>query len=397
MSAFTAADCRIRQVFFRAGRRMRPAGAQVREEGRGALNAIPQLIRANRLGKPLLVLGEDTAPWDDALRQILEEGDIPFAVSPVPAAPTAADAEALALAYAGESCGSFIALGGAEVIDLAKAAASRAVSEKAILDMAGYRKVGRRTPPVIAIPTAAGSGAEALGWAYVTDKDGNRFRIEDPALTPAFAIYDPALTADTPRQTAARSVMEGVCLAAEAYVSRYADEAAKAAAVGALRGFFEAAEPCWNNGGTLSQRSALLEASRLAGTAASTAGAGYARAICDAAGTIAGLPFEAVCASALPAVLERYGGAASSALSELARRTGLSADGTKAKNAEALTARLRSLAFRLGLPETTGPLSPEDISAIAALAAADANPRWACPAVWTAEDCERVLRSVCGK
>lgn len=394
MSAFSAAGCRMRQFFWKTERHIRGVKRQSCEEGHGAVYSTAQLIRENRLGKSLLVTDAGAGPWTERLRQILEDNDIPFSEwSGASASPTADDAEALAKYAEGEGCGCFIVLGGPETVDLAKAAAVRIVRVgKSIESMAGYGRVGRGTAPVIVIPTAAGSGRESLSRVSLGRSGGERISLEDRSLMPGFVICDPALIADTPRPLLARCVAEGLCLAIEAYISRYADENTRLWAGRAVRGFFEAAEPCWNSGGIVSHRSMLMEASRLAGYAASASGAGYAYAIAEAASGF-GAPFDGVCAAALPLLLEKYGPRAASALASLSEQAGIKTEGTRSEKASALISSLRRLAFRINIPELSDPPEPERLAAAAALAASAVNPVWACPEILTAEDCGRILRA----
>ncbi len=393
MSMLAVVRCRAQQAFSRQGRRT--VREPVVEDGPGALYSVPQLVRSGRLGKPLLAAGPDAGPWEERLCQALEESDIAFAVwngAAVP--PTVDDGEDIVKLFDSEDCGCMIALGGPETIDLVKAAAARAASgARSIMDLVGSGRVGHRTPPVIAVPTAAGSGAEALCEATVFDAEGNRFRLEDMALIPAYAVPDPALLADTPRPAAAEGIMNGVCLAVEAYLSRYADDTVRAQAAAALRLFFVSAEPCWNTGGTVPQREKLLEASRLAGLAASAVGGGYVRALSEACAVVSGCTFGEACAALLPVVLENYGNHAEAELAALAASAGACAEGSRPERAKALIERLHSLAFRIGLPETLEKLVAEQRPEAADLAAAMANPQWAAPTVWFARECERVLRA----
>lgn len=395
MSIFTTAVCRVRQVFIRLNRRMHPAGEQSVEEGVGALFSAAQLLRSNRLRKPLVIIGAGAELWRERLLASLEDSDIEYAVwDRLSAPPTADDAENIRLYWIGEKCDCFIALGDSAVIDLVKAAAARAACRgKAVMSMVGTNKIRRRrTPPVMAIPTVAGSGAEALTAAEICDDRGNRFTIADRALLPTLAVMDPALSANVPREALAEAVIRGLCLAAEAYISGYGDDTSRLQAAEALKTFFEAAEPCWNDGGTEQQRAQLLTASRLAGASASGAGGGYAGALSRAAGKVSGVSFGAACAVLLPIVLEKYGNSAAERLSELARLTDVAPEGTRAEKMAALISRIRSLAFRIGLPDTLEGISDSAIDEIADIAAAEANPAYACPCVWTAAQCAALLR-----
>lgn len=398
MNATFAASCRVKQAVFRIRRRMRPVREPSVTDGGGAIWSAAQILRANRLFQPLLVIGRDAGPWGARLKQTLEEGDLALSLWDASECPTLDEAEALCSRWLAEGCDCFLAVGGADTLGLAKLAAARAARRgRPLADMEGYGRVGRKTPPVLVVPVGTGSGVETLAWADAADAAGRRIRIEDPALTPAIAILDPSLQDDIPRRTVARSVFDGLCLAVEAYLSRCSDDRARDAAAEAVKAFFEAAEPCWNAGGTAQQRTRLLEASRLAGFAASVGGFGYVRALADAASDAADIPREHALAVLLPLVLEKYGSFAGAELSSLAKTAGLGDGGAPSRRAEALIERIRSLAFRMGLPDTLDGVDGDTAARIADMAAAAANPYCACPVVWDADELSRALRAALTK
>lgn len=392
MSVQTAAICRAKQLFIRIRRQMRPVRMPTAADGGGAIWTAAQLLRSNGLSRPLLVLGRDAGPWGDRLRTALTDGDIPFAVCKTAGTATA-EAERICAERIRGGCDCFIAVGGPDTLCAAKLAAARAARPgKTLPELEGYGRVRRKTPPLVAVPTATGSGAESLAWADALDEDGRRLRIEDPALTPTFAVLDPELLTETPRAAVARCAIDGLCLAAEAYLSRFGSDESRAAAREAVKAFLEAAEPCWNSGGTLARRSRLLEASRLAGFAASVGGYGYARALADAVSDVTGVPSTDAIAALLPVVLEKYGNRSESALSSLADAAELEPNGTQAQRAAALIERIRVMVFRMDLPDSLAPMDADTAARIGALASADANPRCACPVVWSARELCDVLR-----
>jgi alcohol dehydrogenase class IV len=250
-------------------------------------------------------------------------------------------------------------------------------------------------PPVIAIPTVGGSCAESLDRATVFDDRGRGYLLEDRALIPPYVILDPALLENTPREVIAAAGVNGLCYAVEAYLSGYGDEKAKDQAAQAVSGFLSSVEPCWNNGGSQDYRASLLEASQLAGTASVHAGTGYVRALCRAVVTVTDIDFAAACGVLLPLVLEEYGSAGADGLGTLARQAGVTEEGAKADCAKALIERIRAMIFRTGLPETLEGLDEQSILEISDLAMAEANPRCACPVVWTAQHCVKVLEKAC--
>ncbi len=397
MLLLTTAYCRLHQTLRRAG--MRPPKGQMAEEGASSIFAAAQLIRANRLGKPLVILGAGTERWQERLFRSLRESDIPYAVwDRLSAVPTADDAENIRLYWIGEGCACFLVLGDGAALDIAKTAAARAARPgRSVMSMVGRGRLHRKkTPPVIVIPTATGAGAEALGSADFSDGRGNTFTVSDRSLIPAYAVLDPELLEDMPREVLARNAAEGLSLAVEAYCSGYADDAARHAAAEAVRGFFEAVEPCWNSGGSTRQRSILLNASRRAGEAASRAGFGYVRAMSRAVSRVCGISPGDACAVFLPICLEKYGKHAEPMLAALAEEAEVCAEGTRTEKAAALIERIRRMTFCIGLPDTLEEISDSNMDEIADLTVLEANPRYAAPAVWEAAQCASVLRVACG-
>ena len=263
--------------------------------------------------------------------------------------------------------------------------------------MAGFRRVPRRKlPPVIAIPTAGGSGTACLSAAVVADEHMTRFVLDDEALIPPAAVLDPELLADTPRDRVADAGLSGLCLAVEAFLAAgHGDARTQNMAAEAAEYLFANLEPCWNNGGTVKERNDLLTATRLAGWAASAAGGGYARALIRAAQTVCGLDFRTACGVILPAVLEKYGSYAQDQLALLAVLADVMDTGSRSERAEALIGRIRGMVFRLGLPDMLEGVTAGQAAEIADMAAATANPRYISPVVWTAEDCHDLILKVC--
>lgn len=399
MSWMTTVRCRAAQSLARFDRRMHPVRKQVMESGAGAVFSVRELLRDRQLHKPLVVLGAGELQTGFKLTHALEEGDVPYArfdgLSPEP---TVAEIEDLAQCFLGEECDCVIALGDGLALDAAKAGAARAVNGgRSVMGLVGFRRLsGRRLPPVIAVPTVAGSGREAMAAAVVTDEGGNRFFIEDEALMPAVAVLDPELLADAPREKVADAGLDGLCWAIEVFLAApHGDSRTKNQAAEAAELLFAALEPCWNSGGTIRERSDMLAASRMVGRAASAVGGGYARALIRAAQTVTGLPFREACGVILPAVLEKYGNYAQEKLALLGALTDVAADGARDERAAGLISCLRRTVFRLGLPDVLEGVTAGQAADIADLAAAAANPRCVSPVVWTADDCRELILSVC--
>lgn len=395
----TAARCRVSQAFMRLGRQFRSIPKQTVEAGAGALLSLGHLLRERYVRKPMVVMGQVSAEVKERMERVLKESDIAYILwDDLPTVPTVDDCEAIAAAWHGQNCDSFIAMGDGAVLDTAKAAAARAACRgRTVMTMVGRRRIPRRKlPTVVAIPTVAGSGAEALTAAVLRDEQGNRFVMESEALMPPIAVLDSELLADTPREQIADAGLDGLCRAIEAYLAAPAgDEHNKNLAAQAVEMFFNCLEPCWNSGGDPKARENLLSASRLAARAASAVGYGYVRAMCRAAQTVCDLPFAPLCGVLLPTILEKYGSYAVDDLARLAVECGIKEDGTRGERWKALTGRIRSMVFRMGLPDALEGITAAQAEEIGDLAAAAANPWHVSPVVWTAEDCALVMESVC--
>ena len=399
MNMVTVTRCRVSQSLMRLGRHFYPIPKQTVEAGAGALLSLGHLLRERRARKPLVVMGQVSDAIKERMLRVLNEGDIAYILwDELSLVPTVDDCEAMAAAWSAQGCDSFIALGDGAVIDAVKAASARAACRgRTVMSMVGRRRIPRRRlPTVVAVPTVAGSGAEALTAAILRDEHGNRFVMESEALMPPLAVLDSELLADAPRDRVADAGLDGLCRAIEAYLAAQAgDEHNKNLAAQAAGLFFANLEPCWNSGGDLKARENLLSASRLAARAASDVGYGYVRAICRAAQTVCDLPFAPLCGVLLPTALERYGSYAVDDLAKLAAACGMKEDGTRGERARALIGRLRSMVFRMGLPDALEGITSAQAEEIGDLAAAAANPRCVSPVVWEAEDCAGVMQSVC--
>ena len=130
--------------------------------GTGSIREIPRLLADAGVKKPMLVTGPNIVKTiGKRIMELLDEAGVNFAVySEVEANPSVVTAECIYMRYKENGCDGFIALGGGSPMDAAKAAAALcARPNKKLTQLAGLLKVGRPIPPLIAIPTTAGTGS----------------------------------------------------------------------------------------------------------------------------------------------------------------------------------------------------------------------------------------------
>lgn len=124
--------------------------------------------------------------------------------------------------YFFKSCDAIVAIGGGSVIDCAKAAASGiANSKKSISSLSGYQKVGRKIPIIVAAPATAGTGAEVTACAVIKDINGDKRVIADTRISPQYAVLDPLMTENLPKDLTAYTGMDALTHATESYINKY--------------------------------------------------------------------------------------------------------------------------------------------------------------------------------
>lgn len=102
--------------------------------------------------------------------------------------------------YVDEGCDFLIALGGGSPIDSMKAIGSLVEKGGNIADYMG-KVIDVKMPPMIAVPTTAGTGSEATQFTIITDTEKNiKMLLKGKVLMPDLAIIDPPVHDDRPSQ-----------------------------------------------------------------------------------------------------------------------------------------------------------------------------------------------------
>ena len=303
--------------------------------------------------------------------------------------------EAAAALYRREGCDSLVAVGGGSPMDTAKAAAALVARPgKTLPQLAGLLKVRRHIPPLIAVPTTAGTGSETTIAAVVTGPDHHKYAVSDLCLIPRCAVLDPLLTVSLPPQTTAETGMDALTHAVEAYLSRfYPTRETNRLAEEAVVTIFQTLERACAHGEDVDARQALLTASYQAGAAFTRASVGNVHAIAHTLGGLYGVGHGLANAVLLPVILRDYGTAAHRRLSRLAELVGLSGD-TEAARANAFIDAILAMNARLGIPTGFTCIREADLLRMAAWAAAEANPTYPVPVIYDRGRFIRVIRQV---
>ncbi len=380
--------------------RVYPLGGPTPVRGVDAIREIPSLLAASGAKKPMLVTGPKLYERGladgvlDALRGSFADFTVFSGVSSEPTEQMAADIAAL---FTQNACDSMIAFGGGSPIDAAKAALALAARpDKPAFRLRGLLKVRRRLPPLIAVPTTAGTGSETTFAAVLTGGSG-KYAITDPCLFPMYAVLDARLTLSLTPSVTADTGMDALTHAVEAYLCVLTNtRETYALCEAAVKAIFSFLPVAYARGSDIEARSELLKASFLAGKAFTRTGLGYVHAISHAVGAAYRIPHGRANAVILPYVLEDYGAAAQKKLARLARVACISADASDATAAACFIAAIRSMNARIGIGDKLDCIKGADVGRLASLAVMEADPVYPTPVIYDRARCERVILRIAG-
>ena len=136
--------------------------------------------------------------------------------------PTEDQAIAVAEQYNAAKADGLVALGGGSAMDLTKAvgllASQGGPLEKYAAITGGAKHIGK-LPPLIAVPTTAGTGSEVSVGMITTMNNGRKETFASPHLIPSTAICDPDLTLGLPAFLTAATGMDAVTHCIEAVLT----------------------------------------------------------------------------------------------------------------------------------------------------------------------------------
>ena len=194
--------------------------------GGGALAELPALMARLGLKHPLVVTDPYIARCGilDRATGLLDKAQIPSTVfSDTVSDPTTEVIETGVAILRDGNFDSLVAIGGGSSIDSAKGMSVLFANGGSMRDWKVPAEIPQLGPPLIAIPTTAGTGSEVTRFTVVTDTETDeKMLIAGLACCPAAAIVDYELTLSMPYRLTADTGIDSLTHAIEAYVSRRA-------------------------------------------------------------------------------------------------------------------------------------------------------------------------------
>ncbi len=352
--------------------------------GPGALARLPAELERLAIRRPLVVTDAGVVRSGIVARvhAVLTRADVAFArFEDVQPNPTDRDADAGLAAYRAGGCDGLVAVGGGSSIDAAKLVQLLVTHPPPLSrydDAAGGdRLVTANLPPLVAIPTTAGTGSEVgrSGVAILPDT-GRKTVIFSPHLLPRAAICDPELTLGLPPHLTAATGMDAFTHGFEAYVAAGFHPLADAVGLDAVRRAARSLPRAVRTPGDLAARTDMMIAA-MEGAMAFQKGLGAAHALAHALTPITGLHHGLANAIVLPAVAELVRPAAQGRLAAVAVAMGEPPGRGEDALAAAAVERIRALVREVGLPARLrdAGVREEDLPRVAAKAFEDASHR----------------------
>jgi len=248
--------------------------------------------------------------------------------------PTEQNIEDGAKAYAAHRAEAVVAVGGGSPMDAAKLIALRAVCALPFeeLDDAidGGVHVPANVPPIITVPTTAGTGSEVGRSGVLTVRStGRKTVIFSPRLLAKVAILDPALTVSMPKGVTAATGFDALTHCIEAYLSLGDHPLADAIALGGVELVAQHLERAVAEPTDLAARGGMMKAAMM-GAIAFQKGLGGCHSLAHPLSSEHGLHHGLANALCLPAVIAFNTSAVPERVRRIAALLGESNDGVKA-------------------------------------------------------------------
>ena len=337
------------------------------EFGDGAIQNLGEHVKAFEGKKPILVsdAGVINAGILARATDALDTSGLPHAIySDIEPNPTDISITDGVEAYQSEACDVVIAVGGGSVMDAAKAIRLLTTHEPPLepyyADVGGLERIRGDMPPLICVPTTAGTGSEVSQGAIITDTSlntTNRWRkraIVTPFNMSNIALLDPRITLGMPPALTAATGIDAITHGIEAYTATKYHPIAEGVALQALRMLNANIQKVYHDGNDVTARGEMLLGSCMAAFAFQK-GLGAVHSLAHQLSTDAPIPHGVANAILLPPVMEFNFSYATEKYAEVARALGI--DTSSMDNNEAGHAaidKIRAFNAELNMPAGLG-------------------------------------------
>ena len=366
--------------------------------GKGAIQEIPGIIQSKGFQKAFLCTDPDLVKFGVAKKvtDLLDANSMAYELySDIKPNPTIENVVSGVEAYKKSGADYMIALGGGSSMDTGKAIGI-IINNPEFADvrsLEGVAPTKNRTVFTVAVPTTAGTAAEATINYVITDVEKKRkFVCVDVNDIPDVAIVDPDMMSTMPKSLTAATGMDALTHAIEGYTTAAAWALPDCLNLEAIRLISKNLRAALENDDAGREGMALGQF--VTGMAFSNVGLGIAHSMAHTLGAVYDTPHGVACAMMLPIVMEFNQEATGEKFKAVAEAMGVDTTGMdQAAYRKAAIDAVRQLSQDVGIPTKLEGMKEEDLDFLAESAAADAcapgNPKAA-----SIEDFKALFRKI---
>lgn len=345
--------------------------------GKGAIKEIPALVAAKGFKKAFIATDPDLVKFGvtGKVTALLDEAGMAYEVySDIKPNPTIENVKSGVAAYKASGADYMITIGGGSSMDTGKAIGI-IINNPEFADvrsLEGVAPTKNRTVFTIAVPTTAGTAAEATINYVITDVERKRkFVCVDTNDIPDIAIVDPDMMSSMPKGLTASTGMDALTHAIEGYTTKAAWTLADCLNLEAIKLISHNLRKAVNN--DPDGREAMALGQFVTGMAFSNVGLGIAHSMAHTLGAVYDTPHGVACAMMLPIVMEYNAETTGDKFKNIAEAMGVDTTGMdQATYRKAAVDAVRQLSIDVGIPTKLAALKEEDLDFLAASAYADA-------------------------
>lgn len=311
------------------------------------------------------------------VKKVLEEREVEYVVyAEVKPNPTTANVYRGVEVYKENECDFIVSVGGGSPQDTAKAIGLYVTNGGDIRDYEGVGKTSKKSVPIVAINTTAGTSSEFTINYVITDEERQvKMVMVDKNCLVAIAVNDPELMVDKPAALTAATGIDALTHAIEAIVTPGAYAVTDATALAAVEKIFTYLPRAVKDGHDIEAREQMVYVMFLAGVAFNNAGLGFVHAMAHQLGGVYDLPHGVCNAMLLPIVERENARRDPHKFPAIAKAIGISTEGkTDSQCAEEVIAAIIKLCQTVEIPAKLSELGVEevDLDKLASFALVDA-------------------------
>ena len=326
--------------------------------GAGSRKVIAEEVAKRGYKKALIVTDKDLIKFGvaDQVIAVLKDANIPYEIfDEVKPNPTVKNVKAGIAAFQAAGADFMIAIGGGSSMDTSKAIGIIINNPEFsdVVSLEGVANTKKKSVPVIALPTTAGTAAEVTINYVITDEENVKKMVcVDPNDIPTLAIIDPELMLSMPRGLTASTGMDALTHAIEGLITLGAWEMSDMFETKAIEMIAKWLPKAVENPSDIEARDGMATAQYIAGMAFSNVGLGLVHGMAHPLGAYYDIPHGVANALLLPFVMEYNKEAAKAKYRTIAEAMGVDTSSmSDDEAADAAVQAVKDLAIRVRIPQ----------------------------------------------